>query len=82
MNLIDEMYLNTRFKIKSFFSDLKNDESGVSNIVATVILILVVVLLAAALWGFLSGFFGELFDKIVNAFNPDAGDVPNPYGGK
>ena len=65
MNYLDNLYLDAKFKMQKFFSDLKNEEEGVSNIVATVILILIVVLLAAALWGVLSGWFKDMWDKIT-----------------
>ncbi len=65
MNFLDKMYLNAKFRVSNFLSDLKNEEEGVSNIVATVLLIVIVVALAALLWGFLSGWFQELFLKIT-----------------
>ena len=64
MNLLDNLYLDTKFKVKNFFSSLKNEEEGVSNLVATVLLIVIVVALAAILWGFLSGWFGDLINQI------------------
>ena len=79
MNFIDNFYLDTKFKVKTFFSGLKNEEEGVSNIVATVILILIVVLLAAALWGILSGFFNDLWDQIRGKANLDSGAVQSTY---
>jgi flagellin-like protein len=69
MNLLDNLYLNTKFKLTKLFSDLKNEEDGVSNVVATVLLIVIVVALAALLWGFLSGWFKELFEKITGSAN-------------
>ena len=79
MNFIDNLYLDGKFAVKRFFSDLKNEEEGVSNIVATVILILIVVLLAAALWGILSGFFNDLWDQIRGKANLDPNAVQNTY---
>ncbi|MBR6095269.1 MAG: hypothetical protein IKP92_09655 [Lachnospiraceae bacterium] len=79
MNYLDNLYLDTKFKMKKFFSDFKNEEEGVSNIVATVILILIVVLLAAALWGILSGFFNDLWDQIRGKANLDPNAVQNTY---
>jgi len=65
MNFLDNLYLDARFKMQNFFSDLKNEEDGVSNVVATVLLIVIVVALAALLWGFLSGWFQNLFNNIT-----------------
>lgn len=79
MNYLDELYLDARFKFKRFIAEFENDNRGVSNIVATVILIVIVVLLAAALWGFLSGFFNEMFEKIKGAFNPSSSEINTGY---
>ena len=79
MNFLDNLYLDTKFKVKNFFSGLKNEEEGVSNIVATVLLILIVVFLAAALWGILSGFFNDLWDQIRGKANLDPNAVQNTY---
>ena len=80
MNFIDELYLNTVFKVRSLVSNLKDEEDGVSNIVATVILILIVVVLAAALWGFLSGFFSDIFGDIFTKKDDILdGEISNPY---
>ena len=65
MNFLDNLYLDARFKMQNFFSELKNEEDGVSNIVATVLLIVIVVALAAILWGFLSGWFQNIFKNIT-----------------
>ncbi len=61
---LDSMYILAKVKTQAFVEDFKNDESGVSNFVATVLLILMVVLIAGAVWGFLSGFFSDLFGQI------------------
>ena len=66
MSLLDNLYLDAKFKMKKFFADLQSEEDGVSNIVATVLLIVIVVALAALLWGFLSGWFKNLWLQITN----------------
>ena len=47
------------------WKQFKNDESGVSSIVATVILILIVVLLAVIFWNSIKTFLAQLFDRIT-----------------
>lgn len=66
MSLLDNLYLDAKFKMKKFFADLKSEEDGVSNIVATVLLIVIVVALAALLWGFLSGWFKNIWTQITD----------------
>ena len=61
---LDRFYIWAKVKKWALLEDLKNDESGVSNFVATVLLILMVVLIGGAVWGFLSGYFTELFENI------------------
>lgn len=59
------MYISAGNRWRRFKSDLRNDERGVSPIVATVLLILIVVLLVGVFWGALSGWFTELWNSIV-----------------
>lgn len=51
----------------NFVRELKEDERGLSGIVVTVLLILVAVLAVVMVWGFLSGWLGDLWEKITKA---------------
>lgn len=64
LNVLDRLYIGAQIKKRAFIEDFKSDESGVSNFVATVLLILMVVLIGGAVWGFLSGYFTDLFKSI------------------
>lgn len=61
MSKIDKAVISAKNKFHNFMAD----ESGISNIVATVLIILMVVVLAGALFGFLSGWFQNMFNKIA-----------------
>lgn len=52
-----------------FIRRVKEDERGLSGVVVAVLLILVAVLAVAFLWGGLSGWLGELWDKITSNGN-------------
>ena len=81
LNRLDRLYIQAQIKKRAFIENFKNDESGVSNFVATVLLILMVVLIGGAVWGFLSGYFTDMFKKIYDG-NPGMGCGPsNPYDG-
>lgn len=45
--------------------EFKNDEQGLSGVVVAVLLILVAVLAIVALWGSLSGWLGDMWDRIT-----------------
>ena len=62
---LDYLYLNAQNRIRNFFNELKNDESGVSSIVATVLLILIVVMLAALFWDKIQEWFNNMWEIIV-----------------
>ena len=49
----------------NFCDDLKNDERGVSPMVATVLLMLVAVLAVVLLWDKMSVWLGEIWDQII-----------------
>lgn len=55
--------------VTGFFRDLKDDERGLSGVVVAVLLILVAVLAVVMIWGFLSGWLQELWEKIMNQGN-------------
>jgi len=53
--------------IKVFFNTIKNDERGLSGVVVAILLILVAVLAVVLIWGFLSGWLAELWDRITGS---------------
>ena len=59
-NLIRRAYINMNSKKEAF----KNDERGVSAIVATVLLLLIVVLMAAVFYDTIAEWFSEMMEKI------------------
>lgn len=67
LNALDSMYLGVMIWFSNFMDDLKNDEAGVSSIVATVLLILIVVLLAAMFWDYISDWFDTTWQRITGA---------------
>ena len=75
LNWLDRVYIGAQIRKRAFVESFKNDESGVSNFVATVLLILMVVLIGAAVWAFLSGYFTDLFDQITenSGYDPIGG---------
>lgn len=50
--------------IIGFASGLKNDERGLSGVVVAILLILVAVLAIVLIWGFISGWLAELWERI------------------
>ena len=53
--------------ITGFFKDLKRDGRGLSGVVVAILLILVAVLAIVLIWGFLSGWLKDLWDKITGS---------------
>ena len=53
-----------RYSLFDFFSGLKKDERGLSGVVVAVLLILVAVLAVALIWGFLSGWLADMWNRI------------------
>ena len=51
--------------LTGFFRDLKQDEHGLSGVVVAILLILIAVLAIVLIWGFLSGWLNDLWDKIT-----------------
>jgi len=51
--------------ITGLFRDFKKDERGLSGVVVAILLILVAVLAIVLIWGFLSGWLKELWEKIT-----------------
>ena len=67
LNRLDRLYIQAQIKKRMFIENLKNDESGVSNFVATVLLILMVVLIGGA------DFDNIGIRQIIGAFFPGGG---------
>lgn len=58
-------YLSVTGYVQGLAEDLKSDERGLSGVVVAVLLILVAVLAVVMLWGFLSGWLGEMWENIT-----------------
>ena len=67
LNKINELSVAAYVKTSAFLRGLKSDERGLSGVVVAVLLILVAVLAIVMLWGSLSEWLGELWDKITGA---------------
>lgn len=65
LKAMDSLYIGAKIRMAKFAEQFKNDEAGVSSIVATVLLILIVVLLAAIFWTNIQEWFGTTWDKIT-----------------
>lgn len=63
--VLDRMYIDAQIRWNNFWNGLRDDEAGVSSIVATVLLILIVVLLAAIFWDKLQEWFNIMWAKIT-----------------
>lgn len=70
-NLIRRAYINMNTKKEAF----KNDERGVSAIVATVLLLLIVVLMAAVFYDTIAEWFSSMMEKIFNEPGTNAGSM-------
>lgn len=66
LHAIDSLYIMARIRMKNFVQTIREDETGVSGIVATVLLVLVTVLLAAMFWDKISQWFDDTWDKITD----------------
>ncbi|MCR5676206.1 MAG: hypothetical protein K6G16_10910 [Lachnospiraceae bacterium] len=67
LQAMDNLMIGLKVRWNSFKEEMKSDERGVSNIVATVILILIVVLLAGIFWDGLKEWFTTVWGNITNA---------------
>ena len=54
-------------KITEFIVEIKNDERGLSGVVVAILLILIAVLAVVLIWGFLSGWLQELWERITGS---------------
>lgn len=68
MSKLNQMVIATYLSVTGFAKglaeDLRDDERGLSGVVVAVLLILVAVLAVVMLWGFLSGWLGEIWERI------------------
>ena len=62
---ISAISLAVYIALTGFIKDLKRDEQGLSGVVVAILLILIAVLAIVLIWGFLSGWLQELWDKIT-----------------
>ena len=73
LNKLNQLSVSAYVKTSAFFRGLKSDERGLSGVVVAVLLILVAVLAIVMLWGSLSEWLGELWDKITGSGNTISG---------
>lgn len=52
---------------KAKTKELLNDERGLSGVVVAILLILVAVLAVVIIWGFLSGYLTDIWNRITSA---------------
>jgi len=64
---ISDFPLMAYIAVTGFVRDFRNDERGLSGVVVAILLILVAVLAIVAIWGWLSGWLGELWKRISGA---------------
>ncbi|MCR5330119.1 MAG: hypothetical protein K6E62_02895 [Lachnospiraceae bacterium] len=64
MDLISRGYIYGKIRLQHFMEGFREDESGVSAIIATVLLIVIVVALVAVFWSSISQWFANLWKKI------------------
>jgi len=64
-NKISAISLTVFLTVTGFFRDLKNDDRGLSGVVVAILLILIAVLAIVLIWGFLSGWLRDLWERIA-----------------
>ena len=62
---ISALSLAVCLAINGFFREIKKDERALSGVVVAILLILIAVLAIVLIWGFLSGWLAELWERIV-----------------
>lgn len=65
MNIFDRGYIRAKIWALNLKDEFINDESGVSNVVATVLMVLVAVLLVVLFWGKIKTFVTDMWDKTI-----------------
>ncbi|MBQ2708356.1 MAG: hypothetical protein IJF67_08815 [Clostridia bacterium] len=78
--LIRRAYITMNTRKAAIAAELKNDERGVSAIVATVLLLLIVVLMAAVFYDTIAEWFSEMMEKIFDTADPQGMGEPD-FGG-
>lgn len=76
LNALDSAYIWMSIrasKVRDDVKDFLSEQSGVSNVVATIIILLIVVLLIAAFWGRLKDWIGGIMDTIFGTSFDDSG---------
>lgn len=66
MQKISSLPIMAYLAIAGLFREIKKDERGLSGVVVAILLILVAVLAIVLIWGFLSGWLNELWQKITS----------------
>ncbi len=67
--LINNKLIGAKIKMNNALQALKEDNRGVSGIVAAVILVLIAVLLAALFWGKLQEWFNSTWGNVTETTN-------------
>ena len=62
---ISDFPITVYLAISGFVRDMKKDDRGLSGVVVAILLILIAVLAIILIWGFLSGWLAELWERIV-----------------
>jgi len=62
---ISDFPLAAYLAVTGAFRGFKRDERGLSGVVVAILLILVAVLAIVMIWGWLGGWLGELWNKII-----------------
>lgn len=62
---IDVALINMKNKTKRLVNEFVENQSGVSNFVATIILILIVVLLCVIFWNYIQEWFTGIWERIT-----------------
>jgi len=76
MNALDKVYIGICIRAARVRDDVKeflSEQSGVSNVVATIIVLLITVLLIAAFWKQLKTWIGGLMGQIFGTSFDDSG---------
>ncbi len=65
LGTLDRLYIGAQIRKRNLIENFKEDESGVSNFVATVLLILIAVLVGGLVWTFLGDYFENTLFKTI-----------------
>ena len=67
MEKVRALPLTAYLALTGLLQGLKKDERGLSGVVVAIMLILIAVLAIVMIWGFLSGWLEELWERITGA---------------